>query len=207
MYLIKSFLVLILIFSCNTEPTRMEIEVGKTIKIEATNFNNESMIDNYNFLWSKPTSPNNNDADMIFKINNDKMLFTPYHEGNFDINLTIESLNKTYLYQEIFSYHAVNKGFMPSIQSNNHTDTNINNNKEQHYTIQIASPPTAELAKKYQIELQNLGYDTYTEPFYHNNKQYWRVRIGNFTNFAKGKKIENHLKELGYDTWFTNISY
>ena len=107
MYTLRFLLLFIFIFSCNTEPIRKEIIVGKTIKIMPSNFGTGNLSTNYNFLWSKPLGPNNLDTDFQFTIQNDKMLLTPKVQGNFDISLTIENLNNTNLYQETFSYYAI----------------------------------------------------------------------------------------------------
>tara|TARA_B100000676_G_C17765365_1_gene673806 strand:+ start:190 stop:798 length:609 start_codon:yes stop_codon:yes gene_type:complete len=201
MNLFKFLIIFIFFFCCNTEPIRKEITVGKTIKIEPSNFDTK-VNNNYNFLWSKPQfSGENNKHSMQFKIENNKMLFTPLIEGNFDISLTVESLNNTDLYQEFFSFQAIDKGIK-------NTNVSLNDSIEpkiKRYTIQIASVPTIDEAKEYQSKLKNNGFDAYTEPLTLKNKQYWRVRVGNFTDYTKAKDVEKLLKELKYDTWFTNI--
>ena len=70
MYTLRFLLLFIFIFSCNTEPIRKEIIVGKTIKIMPSNFGTGNLSTNYNFLWSKPLGPNNLDADFQFTIQN-----------------------------------------------------------------------------------------------------------------------------------------
>ena len=207
MYIFKFLLISIFIFSCNTEPVRKEIIVGKTIKIEASNFGDKNLSNNYNFLWSLPSSPNNTGSDMSFKIENNKMLFTPYYQGNYDIVLTIENINNTSLYEEIFSYFAKDDG---TYKHNTDRDSEpqiklVSNNKIKRYTIQVAAKPTIEKAKSYQEQLREKGFDAYTESLYKNNKQIWRVRVGNFSNYDKGKLVEKELQSLGYETWFTII--
>jgi len=197
----KFFLIFIFFFCCNTEPIRKEIVVGKTIKIEPSNFDTK-LNNNYNFLWSKPKfSGENIDKPMIFKIENNKMLLTPLVEGNFDISLTVESLNNTDLYQEFFSFQAIDKG----IKNSKQTVFSNNNSTTKRYTIQIASVPTLDEAKEYQKKLRNNGFDAYTESLTLKDKQFWRIRVGNFTDYNKAKEIEKLLIELKYDTWFTNI--
>ena len=197
----KFFLIFIFFFCCNTEPIRKEIIVGKTIKIEPSNFDSK-LNNNYNFLWSKPKfSGENIDKPMIFKIENNKMLLTPLTEGNFDISLTVESLNNTDLYQEFFSFQAIDKG----IKNSKQTSISNNNSNIKRYTIQIASVPTIDEAKEYQKKLRNNGFDAYTESLTLKDKQFWRIRVGNFTDYDKAKEIEKLLIDLKYDTWFTNI--
>ncbi len=209
MYIFKFLLILIFFFSCNTEPVRKEIIVGKTIKIEASNFGDKNLSNNYNFLWSLPSSPNNSGSDMSFKIENNKMLFTPYYQGNYDIVLTIENINNTSLYEEIFSYFAKNDGtYKHNSDRSIDIDTQIKptlNNNIKRYTIQVAAKPTIEKAKKYQEQLRDKGFDAYTESLYKDNQQIWRVRVGNFSDYNKGKVVEKELQSLGYETWFTII--
>ena len=197
----KFFLIFIFFFCCNTEPIRKEIVVGKTIKIEPSNFDSK-LNNNYNFLWSKPKfSGENIEKPMIFKIENNKMLLTPLVEGNFDISLTVESLNNTDLYQELFSFQAINKGIKKSKQP----VFSSNNSNTKRYTIQIASVPNLDEAKEYQKKLRNNGFDAYTESLTLKDKQFWRIRVGNFTDYNKAREIEKLLIDLKYDTWFTNI--
>tara|TARA_A100001388_G_scaffold99571_1_gene72629 strand:+ start:106 stop:714 length:609 start_codon:yes stop_codon:yes gene_type:complete len=201
MNFLRFFLIFIFFFCCNTEPIRKEIVVGKTIKIEPSNFDTK-LNNNYNFLWSKPKfSGENIDKPMIFKIENNKMLLTPLVEGNFDISLTVESLNNTDLYQEFFSFQAIDKG----IKNSKQTVFSNNNSTTKRYTIQIASVPTLDEAKEYQKKLRNNGFDAYTESLTLKDKQFWRIRVGNFTDYNKAKEIEKLLIEMKYDTWFTNI--
>ena len=201
MNFLRFFLIFIFFFCCNTEPIRKEIVVGKTIKIEPSNFDTK-LNNNYNFLWSKPKfSGENIDKPMIFKIENNKMLLTPLVEGNFDISLTVESLNNTDLYQEFFSFQAIDKG----IKNSKQTVFSNNNSTTKRYTIQIASVPTLDEAKEYQKKLRNNGFDAYTESLTLKDKQFWRIRVGNFTDYNKAKEIEKLLIDLKYDTWFTNI--
>ena len=201
MNFLRFFLIFIFFFCCNTEPIRKEIVVGKTIKIEPSNFDTK-LNNNYNFLWSKPKfSGENIDKPMTFKIENNKMLLTPLIEGNFDISLTVESLNNTDLYQEFFSFQAIDKG----IKNSKQTVFSNNNSTTKRYTIQIASVPTLDEAKEYQKKLRNNGFDAYTESLTLKDKQFWRIRVGNFTDYNKAKEIEKLLIEMKYDTWFTNI--
>ena len=208
MYILRFLLLFIFIFSCNTETIRKEIIIGKTIKIEATNFGSKNLSNNYNFLWSKPISPNNSMGDMKFSIENNKMLITPYSVGNYDISLTIENLNNTNLYQETFSFYAIDNPDSPALTKPiiNRIE-NKSSNKIKIWTIQIISDPSIEKAKKKQAELNEKGFDAYTESIFieSKNQEYWRVRIGNFTNKQSGSQIVKSLNELGYETWFTSF--
>ena len=100
--LIRLLFIIIFIFACNTEPIREQIEVGKTIKVEPSNFsiNNDELI----FLWSSPNGPSNSTPK--YKIENNKMLFTPNSVGDYEISLTIESINNSSIYEETFLFSA-----------------------------------------------------------------------------------------------------
>ena len=114
----KILLLFIFIIACNSEPIRIEIEVGKTIKIEPTSLAEESLADDdLSFLWSPPNGPNN--SNPTFKIENNKMLFTPNEEGEYNISLTIESLSKNIIYEETFLYHAVGNKLVVASGTNN----------------------------------------------------------------------------------------
>ena len=95
MNIIKILLSTIVVLSCSEQQIWQEIESGKTVKVFSKGFNVNNT--NYIFKWSKPIGPDN--AESNYSIENDKMLFTPYCEGDFNINLTIESLNNTNLYK------------------------------------------------------------------------------------------------------------
>jgi hypothetical protein len=208
MYILRFLLLFIFIFSCNTETVRKEIFIGKTIKITPSNFGSDNLTNNYNFLWSKPITPNNSIDDIKFSIENDKMLITPFITGNYDIDLTIENLNSTNLYQETFSFYAISNPNSPvKVNPTIETSTEIATLKNKIWTIQIMSDPSIEIAKKKQAELNDKGFDAYTESIFikDKNQEYWRVRIGNFTNKESGKKVVESLNELGYETWFTSF--
>ena len=210
MYTLRFLLLFIFIFSCNTEPIRKEIIVGKTIKIMPSNFGTGNLSTNYNFLWSKPLGPNNLDTDFQFTIQNDKMLLTPKVQGNFDISLTIENLNNTNLYQETFSFYAIedidNPIAIPQKNSANKSQKS-NRTKIKIWTIQIMANPSLEVARNKQFELNKKGFDAYTESIFleDENTEYWRVRIGNFTDKESGLKVVDSLKKLGYETWFVSF--
>ena len=60
MTLLKFLLLLLFTFSCNSQPVREEIVVGKTIKIQATNF--PTTEHTYTYKWTKPRGPIGNNA-------------------------------------------------------------------------------------------------------------------------------------------------
>ena len=209
MILARTFIILIFFFSCNTEPIREEIEVGKTIKIESTNFPfNES----YTYLWTKPYGPNNHNSS--YSIENNKMLFTPSISGDYNITLLVESFDKTKLYEENFLYTAI--GEATTILKDNNKDKPLTEEiqsisepeKNFYYTIQLASWPTVERAQKHQNELREMGYDSYIEQFYIKNKDqiWWRVRVGHFKEKSKAEEVTNTLSNItGLKLWIDYI--
>ena len=152
---IRILITFILFFSCNTEPIRHEIEVGKTIKIESLNF---PFNDSYTYLWSQPYGPDNHNSS--YSIENNKMLFTPNISGNYNITLLVESFNKTKLYEENFLYTAIGENkniiidYTLNESKNDSRDKDTIITKEFYYTIQVASWPTMERAQKNQNKLK-----------------------------------------------------
>ena len=204
--LIRLLFIIIFIFGCKTEPVRQEIEVGKTIKIEPSNFsiNDNELL----FLWSTPNGPKKSKAN--YKIENNKMLFTPDIEGEYEISLMIESRNNNSIYEETFLYSASkNKDHISSTQGTNYKETIKNNIGSKKYTIQVASWPSLEQARIDQIKLRENGYDAYTEQYYIKSKDqlWWRVRVGNFSDKRIAIQVKNKLsKERGNDLWIDFIN-
>ena len=203
--LIRLLFIIIFIFACNTEPIREEIEVGKTIKVEPSNFsiNDNELI----FLWSSPYGPSNSKPK--YKIENNKMLFTPDIEGDYEISLMIESINNSSVYEETFLFTAAKnkRNFNTKINTTIKEPLKSNNDSKK-YTIQVASWPTLEQARFDQIKLRESGYDAYTEQYYIKSKDqlWWRVRVGNFSDKKIANIVKNKLsKDRGNDLWIDFI--
>ena len=214
-------LILVTFFiSCKTEPIRQEIEVGKTIKITPSNFTGGD--GDFNFLWSSPDGPDGNNS--TFKIEGNVMLFTPDINGNYEVFLTIESINYNSIYEETFLFEAIGEKTLITEKintSNSNINTKTNNNNKEFtennkikatknytYTIQVASWPNLEQARKDQILLRENGYDAYTEQFYikSKNQLWWRVRVGNFSNKKIALDVKQKLSKLkGNDIWIDFI--
>ena len=146
MNLFKFLIIFIFFFCCNTEPIRKEITVGKTIKIEPSNFDTK-VNNNYNFLWSKPQfSGENNKQSMQFKIENNKMLFTPLIEGNFDISLIDEAKE--------YQSKLKNNGF------DAYTEPLTLKNK-QYWRVRVGNFTDYNKAKDVEKLLKELKYDTW----------------------------------------------
>ena len=223
MILLRFLLLILFTFSCNSQSVREEIVVGKTIKIQATNF--PTTENTYTYKWTKPRGPIGNKA--LYQVEKNKMLFTPDKEGEYDIILLVESFDNTQLYEETFLYNAINlnvekktkvqKKSKPKKKvktvSNVKNDDTTPKTKEtitkNSYTIQVASWPSIEQASKHQSELSALGYDAYIQEFYMKNKnqKWWRVRVGHFTDKAKAEEIKTKLsKKTGTKLWIDFIS-
>ena len=209
MILFRILIIFIFFFSCNTQPVRQEIEVGKTIKIESSNF---PFNDAYTYLWSKPFGPDNHNSS--YTVDENKMLFTPNISGNYNITLLVESYDKTKLYEENFLYIAVgeNKNNIMKNETNDIKDNDVikeqNIQKKFYYTIQVASWPTIERAQMNQNELKKIGYDSYIEQFYIKSKEqtWWRVRVGHFNEKSKAEEVTNTLSEItGHELWIDYI--
>ena len=85
----------------------------------------------------------------------------------------------------------------------------INDIKKLSYTIQVASWPTMERAGKHQLELRNLGYDSYIEEYHIKEKAetWWRVRVGHFTDKAKAEEVKKQIADkTGIELWIDFIS-
>jgi|TARA_B100001741_G_C16538883_1_gene593331 hypothetical protein len=201
--MIKILLISLALFSCNVEKKIQEIEVGKTIKIEPTNFSSSD--DELIYLWEPPKSPKG--SKPFIDIKNNKMLFTADIEGEYEINLTVESNGKS-IYEETFFMNATkSKSNFISTKKDSIKDTKepIPNKK---YTIQVASWPNLEQARKDQIGLRDNGYDAYTEQYYikSKNQLWWRVRVGNFSDKSIAEKVRKKLSKFrGNDIWIDVI--
>ena len=89
MNIIKIIFSTFVILSCSEQQIWQEIESGKTIKVTSENFkiNNSS---NYIYKWSKPITRDG--AKLDYKIEHDKLLFTPISNGEYQIILEIENM-------------------------------------------------------------------------------------------------------------------
>ena len=163
------------------------------------------------FLWSPPNGPKNSNSN--YKIENNKMLFTPDTKGNYEISLMIESSTNNSIYEATFLFFANDENQENKTKSSTTNikkeskKNNITNSKK--YTIQVASWPTLEQARTDQIKLRESGYDAYTEQYYIKNKDqlWWRVRVGNFSNKKIAIEVKNKLsKDRGSDLWIDFIN-
>ncbi|MBI45729.1 MAG: hypothetical protein CMG66_06175 [Candidatus Marinimicrobia bacterium] len=221
---IKKILLSIFMFvllSCNEKQIWQEIETGKTIKIfpESININNQDYI----YKWSIPKGPENSNFD--YSIENDKMLFTPFTIGEYQISLEIKDKDDKEIHNENFYFNAI-KGNYDTAKSEKKSidikkiekkvvskqekqkETIKEKKSNSKYTIQVASWTSLNKAKEDMNELIELGFDTYIEEYFDkkNNIQRWRVRIGSFKNKELAQKVKNKLSKFrGENPWIAYI--
>ena len=96
-------LFIILLHSCNSEPTYKEILINKTIKVTSSNYQDD--VDNYTYKWDPPMNPKN---ELVpFDLKNNMLIFTPNEEGKYHIHLTITDISDEIVGQEEFYYLAI----------------------------------------------------------------------------------------------------
>tara|TARA_B100001996_G_scaffold378331_1_gene362333 strand:- start:498 stop:1115 length:618 start_codon:yes stop_codon:yes gene_type:complete len=204
MNIIKIIFSTFVILSCSEKQIWQEIESGKTIKVESQNFKLSNSA-NYIYKWSKPISDNN--AELNYKIENDKLLFTPISNGSYQIILEIENMTQEKVHEEKFFFNVINEKNLEksNINKADKKEEIIINNI---YTIQVASWTSIDKAKDDMDELIELGFDTYIEEYFDNKKnvQRWRVRIGSFKSKNLAIEVKKKLSKFrGEDPWIAYI--
>ena len=210
MNIIKIIFSTFVILSCSEQQIWQEIESGKTVKVTSRKFkiNNSS---NYIYKWSKPISKD--DAQLDYKIEHDKLLFTPITNGEYQIILEIENMMKEKVHKETFFFNVINE------TNQQYSDKDISTDKKKPpiqkeviinntYTIQVASHKSIEKAKNDMNELIEKGFDAYIEDYFDNknNVQRWRVRIGSFKNKQLAMEVKKKLSKFrGEDPWIAYI--
>ena len=196
---------MLVIVSCQESQHWQEIEVGKTVKIKSEKFNLNN--NNYIFNWSKPIGE---DQGIEFIIQHDKILVEAKEIGEYTIDLTVENLSNKIVHTETFYLNAIpNKN--PSNNTNKTKESKKKKNdvqKNQRYTIQVASWPNLNNAIEDKDNLISLGYDAYIEKYSNNEKNItrWRVRIGSFESKSLASEIKKELAKFrGKDIWIDKI--
>ena len=210
MNIIKIIFSTFVILSCSEQQIWQEIESGKTVKVTSRNFkiNNSS---NYIYKWSKPISKDG--AQLDYKIEHDKLLFTPVTNGEYQIILEIENMMKEKVHKETFFFNVINESEQQYSSKNISTDKKNSPVKKEviinnTYTIQVASHKSIEKAKNDMNELIEKGFDAYIEDYFDNknNIQRWRVRIGSFKNKQLAMEVKKKLSKFrGEDPWIAYI--
>ena len=210
MNIIKIIFSTFVILSCSEQQIWQEIESGKTVKVTSRNFkiNNSS---NYIYKWSKPISKDG--AQLDYRIEHDKLLFTPITNGEYQIILEIENMMKEKVHEETFFFNVINESEQKYTNEDISTDKKNSPIKKEviinnTYTIQVASHKSIEKAKNDMNELIEKGFDAYIEDYFDNknNIQRWRVRIGSFKNKQLAMKVKKKLSKFrGEDPWIAYI--
>ena len=196
MNIIKIFILLFLIPSCNGKKNIKDIYINKTQKVAIQgSWKSDYKI---SYLWLKPQGPDGHQSTWI--INDDVMLFTPDKVGIYSISVSIENSMGEILGNEEFYYNAINK--------NNHSTkllsqkTNIKINKkieettrEDTYSIQISSWSNMKNAEKALKKVIALGFDSYIDSKKINGKDIYRVKVGKNLSYQKSLQIKNQLKK------------
>ena len=213
MLLIKTFLIMLVIVSCQETQNWQEIEINKTVKIKSEIFVSDNT--NYIFNWSKPIG-NNEGIDYIIQY--DKVLVKGKKIGQYKIDLSIENLSNDIIHQETFHINVIpdksdNSNLLK--ESTKEDNSEIASNKKSikkknanRYTIQVASWPDADKALEDKNKLISLGYDAYIEKYSNKEKNIlrWRVRIGSFEDKKLASKVKEELSEFrGKDIWIDKI--
>ena len=93
----------IILIGCNSEPSRQEIMVNKTVKVISKDYHDKA--ENYTFKWQSPIGPNN--KKISFDLKKDMLIFTPEIEGYYEVALTIEDISNEIVEKQIFYYVAI----------------------------------------------------------------------------------------------------
>jgi len=214
--------VVLFLSSCDSTVERRVIDVNRTVKVHSAQFQNNP--ENYTFAWSPPEGPSESRAN--FKIERNVMLFTPDIEGEYQINLTVESIGGEVLHEEEFLFTAK---LVEIINDNKYIEIaetqpikeapkkqvakkEVKKPKpkpirkqappkpkvQKNLTIQVAAWPSLEEARKDQLELVDLGFDAYTQRIYITKKDavWWRVRVGSFKDESTANAVKNKLTKL-----------
>ena len=213
MLLIKTFLIMLVIVSCQETQNWQEIEINKTVKIKSEIFVSDNT--NYIFNWSKPIG-NNEGIDYIIQY--DKILVKGKKIGQYKIDLSIENISNDIIHQETFYINVIpdksdNSNLLK--ESTKEDNSEISSNKKSikkknanRYTIQVASWPDVDKALEDKNKLISLGYDAYIEKYSNKEKNIlrWRVRIGSFEDKKLASKVKEELSEFrGKDIWIDKI--
>jgi len=198
MQIIKIFLLLFLILSCQEKKIVKNISINKTQKVKVVgDWSSEYKI---SYLWSKPQGPKNHNSKWI--VNDDIMLFTPYKKGDYLIKVSIENSMGEILGKETFNYHVVDKK-NKSIELKKQPPEKTNKKKKNGvYNIQVSSWVSFEDAKKDMDRLNKLGFNSYIDKKIINEKIWYRVRIGEYLSYNESVNIKKQLeKKRVYNSW------
>ena len=195
--LILNFILILFLSSCDQFDNYTEVQVGHTIKVSSSYFDKEDK--GLVYAWSPPKSKSGDIPK--FEIKDNHLYFTPEEEGNYTINLSVETLGGEMIIKEEFNYKAV---FQIDISEKSYTESDPIEKKDKknstlstYYTVQLCAKTVKEEAEMEFSKLRDMGYDdAYMEEFNHNNTIYWRVRAGKFNSMKKAEKRRNEIADI-----------
>tara|TARA_B100000959_G_C14722624_1_gene517566 strand:- start:71 stop:712 length:642 start_codon:yes stop_codon:yes gene_type:complete len=192
-----NFALIFLLSSCNQFNNYTEVQVGHTIKVSSNYFDegNEGLV----YAWGPPKSKSGDIPE--FEIKDNHLYFTPEKEGEYSIELSVETLGGDMIIEENFNYKAVfqvnpsEKSYMesspPSKESKN---TKI---VKSYFTVQLCAKIDEDEAAVEFTKLQDMGYnDIYIEEFTYNDALYFRVRAGKFNSMKKAEKRRDEIADI-----------
>lgn len=197
--LLLGFTLILVLSNCNQFNDYIEVQVGDTIKVSSNYFNesNEGLV----YAWGPPKFKNGDIPK--FEIKDNHLYFTPEEEGQYSIDLSVETLGGEMILKEKFNYKAIFQ-INPSKKSYEDSKLPLKENKKEtssmlksYYTVQVYSRTDKNEAEVDYSKLQDIGYDdVYIEEFIQNDILYWRVRTGKFNSMKKAEKRRDEIASI-----------
>ena len=209
--LVLNFFLIFYLSSCGQFKESIEVQLGDTIKVSSTYFDkgNKGLV----YAWGPPKSKNGNIPE--FEIEDNHLYFTPEEEGEYTIELSVETLGGEMIIEETFSYKSVFQT-SPLKKTEQKSSPKPSNNKTNefigtYYTVQVCAKTIKEEADLEFSKLQDMGYnDIYMEEFTLNNLLYWRVRAGKFNSMKKAEKRRDEIADIlrisSKDLWALKVN-
>ena len=197
--LLLGFTLILVLSSCNQFNDYIEVQVNHTIKVSSNYFNetNKGLV----YAWGPPKSK---DGDIPkFEIKDNHLYFAPQKEGEYSVELSVETLGGEMILKEKFNYKAILQ-IDPLKKSYENSQLPSKENKKEttqmlksYYTVQVYSRTDKNEAAVDFSKLQDIGYnDVYIEEFMQNNILYWRVRTGKFNSIKKAEKRRDEIANI-----------
>ena len=209
--LVLNFFLIFYLSSCGQFKEAVEVQVGDTVKVSSTYFDegNKGLV----YAWGPPKSKNGDIPK--FEIEDNHLYFTPEEEGEYTIELSVETLGGEMIIEETFSYKSIFQT-SPSKKTEQKSSPKPSKNKTNefigtYYTVQVCAKTIKEEADLEFSKLQDMGYnDIYMEEFTLNNILYWRVRAGKFNSMKKAEKRRDEIADIlrisSKDLWALKVN-
>ena len=213
--LLLNFVLIFFLISCGQFKETIEVQVGDTVRVSSTYFEEENK--GLVYAWGPPKSNSGNIPE--FQIKDNHLYFTPEEEDEYTINLSVETLGGEMIIEEEFNYSAIYKvnssGSSNTESSSKSSKVLKQENRDEvlktYYTVQFCAKTTKEEANVEFSKLEDMGYDEINmEEFSSKNTLYWRVRAGKFNSMKKAEKrrdeIASILKINAKDLWTLKVN-